>query len=97
MMDIAGLWPEQQDRQRYQKAAYNFRIPYWDWAANLTVNGTLFPYSVGGNSSVTVDGPNGVQTIANPLYTYQFKPLDKPDFLELDPVSSQLLFMTGTF
>jgi hypothetical protein len=34
-----------------------------------------------------IKGPNGVQTIMNPLYSYEFKPLDQLDFLDLAPVS----------
>ena len=64
-------------------AAANFRIPYWDWAAVPPVGQSVFPSSVGGSPYVVVDGPAGTQTIANPLWSYQFKPLvpnDLPDF-----------------
>jgi tyrosinase len=40
---------------------------------------SVFPTSVGGSPSVVVDGPKGNQTIANPLFSYQFNPLSPSD------------------
>jgi hypothetical protein len=88
--NIASLWPEGAERQRYQAAATNFRIPYWDWAANPPAGESVLPRSIGGNQFIDVDGPNGVQRIANPLYNYQFKPLDTSDFLNMKPVGEHL-------
>lgn len=39
---------------------------------------------------MNVSGPNGLQEIANPLFAYQFKPLNPTAFIE-EPVSSILL------
>ncbi|KAL2131576.1 hypothetical protein VTI74DRAFT_4873 [Chaetomium olivicolor] len=76
---IAGFWPEK-ERQRYLDAARRFRIPYWDWAATPPSGQSVFPDSIGGNSFVDVNGPNGFQRIANPLYSYSFRPLDTSAF-----------------
>jgi tyrosinase len=73
-------------RDQYAAAAANFRIPYWDWAAVPPAGESVLPASVGGSDTVSVSGPNGVQTIANPLFSYEFKPLD-PTQLPDAPVS----------
>jgi len=83
VQQIAQQYPAGPTRNKYAAAAANFRIPYWDWAAIPAAGQSVFPESVGGSPSVSVDGPAGTQTIANPLYSYQFKPLDPtqlPDF-----------------
>jgi tyrosinase-like protein len=86
MQDIASLWPNQEDRTRYQSAATNFRIPYWDWALSPPAGESVLPKSIGGKEFVDIDGPNGEQRIANPLFSYVFKPLDSADFLNVGPV-----------
>ncbi|KAH8675617.1 hypothetical protein BX600DRAFT_432181 [Xylariales sp. PMI_506] len=78
---IASWYPEDR-REVFQKAALGFRIPYWDWAAKPPTGDTVFPQSVGGSPDVRVDGPNGNQTISNPLYSYIFKPLNASAFVE---------------
>ncbi|KAE9382243.1 Di-copper centre-containing protein [Stipitochalara longipes BDJ] len=83
IQQIAQLYPAGSVRDMYTTAAANFRIPYWDWAAIPAAGQSVFPASVGGSPYVVVDGPVGTQTIANPLWSYQFKPLipgDLPDF-----------------
>jgi tyrosinase len=79
------LWPEGAMRDQYVIAAANFRIPYWDWAAVPPAGESVLPYSVGGSPTVSVNGPNGLQVILNPLFSYQFKPLD-PNQLPDPPV-----------
>ncbi|OTA64590.1 Di-copper centre-containing protein [Hypoxylon sp. EC38] len=79
---IASLYPpDLQDR--FQKAALTFRIPYWDWAATPPDGVSVLPLAVGGSSSINVSGPNGVQSISNPLFSYVFRPFNAstfPDF-----------------
>ncbi|CAK7237697.1 hypothetical protein SEUCBS140593_010079 [Sporothrix eucalyptigena] len=79
---IASLYDDGAERERYQTAAVNFRIPYMDWGAPPPAGESILPYSVGGSAFVNVSGPNGVQQIANPLYTYLFKPLNATMFIE---------------
>ncbi|KAK3341574.1 hypothetical protein B0T25DRAFT_510773 [Lasiosphaeria hispida] len=79
---IATWWPEGEQRDRYQTAATRFRIPYWDWAATPPSGESVLPLSVGGSPYVDVDGPSGVQRIANPLFSYTFKPLNATAFLQ---------------
>ncbi|KAK4251830.1 hypothetical protein C7999DRAFT_27509 [Corynascus novoguineensis] len=76
---IATLWPAS-ERPRYERAARRFRLPYWDWAASPPPGESVLPRSIGGSPFVDVDGPNGLQRIANPLFSYQFKPLDRTAF-----------------
>ncbi|KAF3061355.1 Tyrosinase [Daldinia childiae] len=79
---IASFYPpELQDR--FQKAADTFRIPYWDWAAVPPNGVSVLPLSVGASPIINVTGPNGVQTISNPLFSYVFRPFNSstfPDF-----------------
>lgn len=57
-----------------------------DWAAQPPTGESVLPNSVGSSPYVKITGPNGVQRIANPLYTYMFKPLNTTMFIE-NPVS----------
>jgi tyrosinase len=56
---------------RMQAAAATIRTPYWDWAArpdpNVPVAGPMFT-----DPQVTIIGPNGDETVDNPLYTAHF-------------------------
>lgn len=85
MRMIANWWPDDQ-KQRYLDAVQRFRIPYWDWATYPPSDGSVLPTSVGGSPFVDVDGPNGVQRIANPLFSYTFRPLNTTAFRQA-PVS----------
>ncbi|KAJ2892941.1 uncharacterized protein MKZ38_009199 [Zalerion maritima] len=65
---------------RMEEAARNFRIPFWDWA--MTPEGPddhVLPPSIA-QATIEVDGPNGIQEIANPLFSYHFHPLIPQDF-----------------
>jgi tyrosinase len=76
---IATFWPDG-ERERYESAARRFRLPYWDWALEPPAGESVLPKSIGGSPFVDVDGPSGVQRIANPLFSYNFKPLDRTAF-----------------
>jgi len=82
---IAMLWPAS-ERPRYERAARRFRLPYWDWAVSPPPGESVLPRSIGGSPFVDVDGPKGLQRIANPLFSYQFKLLDRTAF-NSNPVS----------
>ncbi|KAI0864119.1 Di-copper centre-containing protein [Xylaria cubensis] len=72
---IASLWPPK-ELDRVQKAARKFRIPYWDWAAAPPAGESVLPLSISGSSIMNVSGPNGIQSIANPLFSYGFRPFN---------------------
>ncbi|KAI2638091.1 Di-copper centre-containing protein [Xylaria nigripes] len=72
---IASLWPPE-DLDRVQDAAKRFRVPYWDWAVSPPVGESVLPLSIGGSSTMNVSGPNGVQNISNPLFSFTFKPFN---------------------
>ena len=57
------------DAARYQAAAEEVRLPYWDWASSSTQSHV--PSSVQ-QASISVNKPSGQETITNPLYTYHF-------------------------
>lgn len=72
------------EREEYQKAATDFRIPYWDWSLYAPAGESHFP-GVFWEPKISQYGPNGVQTINNPLYSYKFHPLDS-QALSISPV-----------
>lgn len=72
---IATLYEIEDERVRYTAAARKFRIPYWDWAITPEAREGVYPRSVQ-SPSVDINGPFGIQTIANPLYSYSFHPFD---------------------
>lgn len=86
VQNIASRWPAGPVRDQYVAAAKNFRIPFWDWAAVPSDGKGVLPDIVQDSPSIPVDGPKGTQTIANPLFTYQFKPVDPKAFI-YTPVS----------
>ncbi|PNP38350.1 hypothetical protein TGAMA5MH_09708 [Trichoderma gamsii] len=77
---IARMFSNATERLLYQQAASEFRIPYWDWASPAPAGQSHFP-DVFWNSTLTQYGPNGVQVIRNPLYSYSFHPLDEDAFI----------------
>ncbi|KAH0495878.1 hypothetical protein TgHK011_009406 [Trichoderma gracile] len=72
---IADMFTNATERSLYRQAASDFRIPYWDWASPAPEGQSHFP-DVFWNSTTIQYGPNGVQVIRNPLYSYSFHPLD---------------------
>ncbi|KAK3714227.1 hypothetical protein LTR37_008029 [Vermiconidia calcicola] len=71
---IANAWPASgasTTRAQMQNAARTLRWPYWDWAAGAPNGGNNFP-KVLTTAQITINGPNGQQTIANPLFQYTF-------------------------
>lgn len=61
---IAGNY---RDQNAYQAAAQRLRFPYWDWAADAKL-----PPSIT-TKTISVNTPQGRQTVRNPLYSYGFK------------------------
>ncbi|KAI0136498.1 hypothetical protein BJ170DRAFT_677371 [Xylariales sp. AK1849] len=78
---IASWYPDDR-REVFQQAAEQFRIPYWDWAVKPPEGDSVLPLIVGGSPDIEVDGPNGIQTIGNPLFSYTFKPLNASAFVD---------------
>ena len=90
MQQILGYYTNSTQKQQIAADIADFRFPYWDWAAEPTAGGSILPDSVGGSPGIAVDGPSGIQIIANPLYSYAFKPFI-PDDLPEQPVSKLYL------
>jgi len=76
-------------KTRYQAAAVNFRLPYWDWAAAPCSGCNAYPVLVS-NQYVTVTTPTGQQNILNPLFRYDFHPISSTDMV-YNPVSRAFL------
>jgi tyrosinase len=72
--DIANEWPEGDQKNLYLNASQTLRIPYWDWAMPEPSGQSTMPDTMG-TPQITVNTPNGSQTIDNPLYTYKFHPI----------------------
>lgn len=85
LVQMIASWYPSDRHEAFQKAAENFRIPYWDWAAKPPGGEHVFPIKITGSPRIEVDGPNGKQNISNPLFSYTFKPLD-PSIFEEFPV-----------
>ena len=65
--EIAASYPTGL-RVTYEAAARSLRVPYWDWANSSTMpNVVTIP-------QIDVQGPSGIQTVQNPLYSYTFEP-----------------------
>ena len=71
--EIAAQYPTA-DLARYQRAAATLRIPYWDWSLNSTMP------DVATADQLTVNTPQGPQTITNPLKGYDFHPFNASEF-----------------
>ncbi|PNS20693.1 Tyrosinase [Sphaceloma murrayae] len=71
VQDAANSFPDDGRRARYVNAARNFRIPYWDWAAQSCAECLPYPRLVS-QMYLDVDTPNGRQTLMNPLFRYNF-------------------------
>lgn len=73
----ADKFLEKDGEARYQKAAQDLRMPYWDWTLEPSNGENYLPNSLG-NEVINVVKP-GAQgkpgPMKNPLYDYQFKKL----------------------
>lgn len=70
VQQVANSYSGSQKTQMLAAAA-TMRWPYWDWAANPPAGQNTFPAQVA-SPQVSVNGPNGQITVANPLYQYSF-------------------------
>ncbi|KAF3163079.1 hypothetical protein TWF788_001684 [Orbilia oligospora] len=75
MRNLANRYPAGEVRERYQRAANRFRLPYWDWASNARV-----PDLIGSQATVRVQKPQGSVIIANPMISYVFHPFSSTFF-----------------
>ncbi|KAK4690189.1 hypothetical protein P7C71_g6534, partial [Lecanoromycetidae sp. Uapishka_2] len=76
---IAATYPASQ-RSIYQAAARTLRIPYWDWALNVTMPDPV------NDPMISVNTPSGMLNIVNPLYNYTFHP--QPSTVDFPPQDS---------
>jgi hypothetical protein len=72
---VASKFPSS-SRTKYENLAKELRVPYWDWAKNVPTSETIMPASFT-TPKIGVTFPNGsVAQIENPLFDYNFHPLD---------------------
>ena len=77
-LQIANTYPTSL-RSRYQAAAQNLRIPYWDWASNSSMPDLV------NQPMISVNTPSGILNINNPLLMYSFHPQPSAsDFPSID-------------
>jgi len=83
------------DQQRYLAAAQALRIPYWDWAVTPASGQNAIPDSMT-QPGISVNTPQGQQMIVNPLYKYEFHPVDPGlYYAEVSNVTGQPLVPNG--
>jgi tyrosinase len=63
-------------KDRYNNALATFRMPYWDWAAIPPSGEGTLPSSVQ-KPTIDIILPNGTTTVPNPLFSYNFHPLNQ--------------------
>ncbi|KEQ72123.1 Di-copper centre-containing protein [Aureobasidium namibiae CBS 147.97] len=80
VQQAAQSFPAGATRDKYVAAAQNWRYPYWDWAVTPCNGCSTFPTQLS-NQWATVTTPTGVQTIANPLFRYDFHPVSVSDMV----------------
>ena len=83
-VEIAKEYPAGEARDKAMAIADKIRLPYWDWAMNPPNSDEgCMPFSIR-RPIATVTFPNGTKAeIANPLYRYDFHPLNFDDFAPL--------------
>ncbi|KAF2709225.1 Di-copper centre-containing protein [Pleomassaria siparia CBS 279.74] len=84
-VNIANEFPAGTAREQARKAADKVRLPYWDWAVDPpnSTDGCM-PASLR-QKTTSVTFPNGTMgEIPNPLYEYDFHPLNFDDFSVLE-------------
>lgn len=74
-MEAAQQFPAGDLQSRMVAAAQTLRIPYWDWAMTPPSGQNTLPDSIA-QPNITVTTPNGTESIANPLYSYYFHPVE---------------------
>lgn len=79
VQSVANSFPTS-SRARWQAAAKNFRMPYWDWAAAPPAGGKAWPDLIS-TTYINVQTPTGAQTITNPLLRYEFHPISATDMV----------------
>lgn len=83
-VEVAKEYPAGDSRDRAMATADKVRLPYWDWAMNPPNSEEGCMPSSLRRPMATVTFPNGTTgNIANPLYRYDFHPLNYDDFAPL--------------
>lgn len=80
----------------YTQAAKTFRVPYWDWAADVPNGKHVLPDTISGSPFIQLSVPTGNKVINNPLFRYHFKPLNSNDLPDT-PVSAGFLELLGAW
>ena len=73
------------EKATYVNAAATLRIPYWDWASSPHLPDIVQ------EKTISINTPNGTQTINNPLFTYTFHSISQTDFPPSDGEVAQWL------
>lgn len=69
-LEVAESYPAS-SRARMVAAQKTLRFPYWDWAAQPESNSTCLPEAIS-SPQITINGPDGAETLDNPLYKFEF-------------------------
>ncbi|MCJ1264839.1 hypothetical protein MMC22_004714 [Lobaria immixta] len=79
LYDIVQTVAKTFNSAEYTQAAQTFRIPYWDWAADVPAGKHVLPDTISGSPFIQLQVPTGNKVINNPLFRYHFKPLNPND------------------
>lgn len=63
-------------RDRYLRAAKDFRLPYYDWAIRVPSGTSAFPSLIGSEKISVTDVDGKKKDIENPLYQFSFHPVN---------------------
>lgn len=85
IIDAVNEFPAGPVRKRYAQAALRVRWPFWDFAAAPANGSSVWPQVIT-TETIQVILPNGTATIKNPLFSYQFHPVNATDMF-FNPVS----------
>ena len=81
-VEIAKEYPAGDDQDKAMEIADKVRLPYWDWAMDP-------PNNEEGCMPASLRRPTATVTFPNPLYRYDFHPLNYDDFAPLVCTLSQ--------
>ena len=83
---VVNEWPSGAYKTKLQGIASTMRFPYFDWAAAPPNNLPSFPLVLS-SMGITLKTANGNINVINPLFRYDFQPLNPNDMLNFQPWS----------
>lgn len=73
---VAAKFPAGALRDKYVAAAKDFRAPYFDWASQPPAGTSAFPSVLSSSTIRVVDVDGKTKSVGNPLYQFNFHPVN---------------------